>query len=97
MSAVLRYVAGTKKSPKGTLYLQCHIKPGASKIREGVTAVTDDAIEICVSAQPRDGESNKAVLGVLCKASISPASGLGHCAMPAVLLTDAAGSRCAQV
>ncbi|EFX03422.1 dash complex subunit [Grosmannia clavigera kw1407] len=53
MAAVLRYVAGTKKSPKGTLYLQCHIKPGASKIRQGVTAVTDDAIEICVLDVPK--------------------------------------------
>ncbi len=69
MSAVLRYVAATKKSPTGTLYLQCHVKPGASKVREGVTAVTDDAVEICVAAQAREGEANKAVIGLMCKVS----------------------------
>lgn len=67
MPPVLRYVAATKKSAKGTLYLQCHVKPGASKVREGVAAVTDNVVEVCVAAQPRDGESNKAVLEVLCK------------------------------
>lgn len=67
MPPVLRYVAATKKSANGTLYLQCHVKPGASKVREGIASVTDNVVEVCVAAQPRDGESNKAVLEVLCK------------------------------
>ena len=63
--SAIRFVAGTKKSPLGTLYLQCHVKPGASKVREGVTAVTDEVIELCVAAQAREGEANKAVVKVL--------------------------------
>jgi uncharacterized protein YggU (UPF0235/DUF167 family) len=68
---VLRRVAGTKKSRLGTLILQCHVKPGASKAREGVTAVTDAAVEICVAAQAREGEANKAVLEVLSEVTSS--------------------------
>ncbi|TLS24589.1 hypothetical protein PpBr36_08277 [Pyricularia pennisetigena] len=64
----IRYVAATKKSPLATLLLKCHVKPGASKSREGVAAVTDDAVELCVSAQAREGEANKAVIMVLSKA-----------------------------
>ena len=73
MSSVIRYVAAAKKTEPGTLYLQCHVKPGTSKVREGVVSVTDHAVEICVAAPPRDGESNKAVIAVLCKVSCSPA------------------------
>ncbi|KAH8888588.1 DUF167-domain-containing protein [Thozetella sp. PMI_491] len=72
----LRYVAGTKKSPLGTLYLQCHVKPGASRAREGVTGVTEDAVEICVAAQAREGEANKAVIQVLSEVLGLPKSDL---------------------
>lgn len=65
---VLQYVAGAKKKPP-TVYLHCHVKPGASKVREGITALTDSAIELCVSAVPKDGESNRAVLAVLSEVS----------------------------
>lgn len=58
---VMRYVAKTKKSQSATIQLLCHVKPGASKAREGVTALTEDAVELCVSAQAKDGEANKAV------------------------------------
>ncbi|OHF04525.1 hypothetical protein CORC01_00377 [Colletotrichum orchidophilum] len=64
-SSAIRFVAGTKKSPLGTLYLQCHVKPGASRVREGVTAVTDATVELCVSAQAKEGEANKAVVKLL--------------------------------
>lgn len=64
-TSAIRYVARTKKNPLGSVYLQCHVKPGASKTREGVTGLTDDAIEICVAAQAREGEANKAVVKVL--------------------------------
>ncbi|KAI8307979.1 UPF0235 protein C15orf40-like protein [Colletotrichum sp. SAR11_59] len=64
-STAIRFVAGTKKSPLGTLYLQCHVKPGASRVREGVMAVTDATVELCVSAQAREGEANKAVVKLL--------------------------------
>lgn len=64
-SSAVRFVTGSKKSPLGALHLQLHVKPGASKNREGVVAVTDDAIELCVAAQAREGEANKAVVQVL--------------------------------
>lgn len=65
-TAAIRYVAATsKKSPFGTLYLRCHVKPGAAKAREGVTGLTEDAVELCVSAPPREGEANKAVVKLL--------------------------------
>ncbi|KUI72377.1 UPF0235 protein C15orf40 [Cytospora mali] len=63
----IQYAVGSKNKP-ATVYLQCHVKPGASKVREGITSLTDDAIQLCVSAVPRDGESNKAVLSVLSEA-----------------------------
>ncbi|KAK7700675.1 hypothetical protein SLS64_010819 [Diaporthe eres] len=72
---VLQYVAGAKKKPP-TVYLRCHVKPGASKVREGITALTDSTIELCVSAVPKDGESNKAVLAVLSEALGVPKSDL---------------------
>ncbi|KAK1981530.1 hypothetical protein LZ30DRAFT_770742 [Colletotrichum cereale] len=62
---VLRFVAVNKKSALGTLYLQCHVKPGASRVREGVLAVADGAVELCVAAQAREGEANKAVIKLL--------------------------------
>ncbi|CCF31758.1 hypothetical protein CH063_04329 [Colletotrichum higginsianum] len=75
-SAAVRFVAGTKKSPLGTLYLQCHVKPGASRVREGVTAVTEGAVEMCVAAQAREGEANKAVIKLLSEVLGLPKSDL---------------------
>ncbi|KAE9369499.1 YggU-like protein [Stipitochalara longipes BDJ] len=43
------------------VYLQCHVKPGSAKQREGVVSVSDVLIEVCVSAQPRDGLANSSV------------------------------------
>lgn len=45
--------------------LRCHVRPGASKVREGVAEVTDEAIEMCVAAQAQDGKANKAVVEIL--------------------------------
>ncbi len=55
----IRLVASSAKST--LIHLQCHVKPGASKQREGVISVSDSVIEVCVAAQPKDGEANKAV------------------------------------
>lgn len=54
-----------KKSSTETLLLRCHVRPGASKVREGVTEITDDAVELCVAAQAQDGKANKAVVEIL--------------------------------
>ncbi|KAJ6440952.1 GNAT family acetyltransferase [Purpureocillium lavendulum] len=64
--AAVRFMAGRPKSPRvGTLRLQLRVKPGASKGREGVSSVADDCVELCVAAQARDGEANKAVVRLL--------------------------------
>jgi hypothetical protein len=54
----IRLAANSAKSAVGYIYLQCHIRPGASKQREGVVSVSDTVIEVCVSGQPKDGEAN---------------------------------------
>jgi uncharacterized protein len=64
-SNAVRFVAASKKSLVGFLQLQLHVKPGARGNREGIVGVTDGSIELCVAAQARDGEANKAVLGLL--------------------------------
>ncbi|KAH9906062.1 YggU-like protein [Xylariomycetidae sp. FL2044] len=53
------------KSSAEFLQLRCHVKPGASKVREGVLAVKDETIELCVTAQAQDGKANKAVIDIL--------------------------------
>lgn len=64
-TGAIRFLAGTKKSPLGSLQLFCHVKPRASKVREGVVAVNDEVIELCVAAPAREGEANKAVVKLL--------------------------------
>lgn len=67
--------ATKKSSPQGTqagtIYIHCKVKPGASKTREGVIFITDEAVEICVAAQAKEGEANKAVVKVLSEVSSS--------------------------
>ncbi|KAI1204218.1 YggU-like protein [Annulohypoxylon truncatum] len=58
-------VQKSKASAPEILQLRCHIRPGASKVREGVAAVTDECIEMCVAAPPQDGKANKAVVEIL--------------------------------
>ncbi|KAI0965559.1 DUF167-domain-containing protein [Xylaria arbuscula] len=64
------------KSSAEVLILRCHVRPGVSKAREGVVSITDEAIELCVSAPPQDGKANKAVLEVLSEALGTPKSDL---------------------
>lgn len=76
MSAI-RYVAGTAAGGRittGSIHLLCHVKPGASANREGITAVTDDVIDVCVAAQAREGEANAAVRTVVAKTLKVPKS-----------------------
>ncbi|KAI8953303.1 DUF167-domain-containing protein [Xylaria longipes] len=65
-----------QKSSAEIVQLRCHVRPGASKAREGVVAITDEVIEVCVSAPPQDGKANKAVLKVLSQALGTPKSEL---------------------
>ncbi|KAI4675804.1 uncharacterized protein J4E84_009957 [Alternaria hordeiaustralica] len=62
----IRFVASkSAKNSSGTVHLLCHVKPGVSAQREGIAAVSDERIEICVAAQPKDGEANRAVREVI--------------------------------
>jgi len=63
----IRLALSSGKSRLHSVFLRCRVKPGASKQREGILTVTDDIIDLCVSAQPREGESNKAVKGLFSK------------------------------
>ncbi|KAI1161950.1 hypothetical protein F5B18DRAFT_653085 [Nemania serpens] len=69
MSARAAISLAKQKSSAKILQLRCRVRPGASKTREGVVAITDETIELCVSAQPQDGKANGAVLEVLSKTS----------------------------
>lgn len=65
----IRFVASkSARNCTGTIQLLCHVKPGVSANREGIAAVSDERIDICVAAQPKDGEANKAVREVIADA-----------------------------
>ncbi|KAG5952399.1 hypothetical protein E4U53_000963 [Claviceps sorghi] len=66
MSAAVRFLPNKHGSPAlGFVQLQLRVKTGASKPRQGILAVTTNAVELCVAAQPRQGEANGAVVQVL--------------------------------
>ena len=77
--AALHYAAATSKksSAKNTLYLHCSVKPGASRAREGVASLDDEAVGICVAAQAREGEANRAVIQVLSEVRAFTGYGMG--------------------
>ncbi|KAF2495696.1 YggU-like protein [Lophium mytilinum] len=61
MLPAIRLIASKPPSRTYTLHLICHVKPGVASKREGVSAVTASGIELCVAAQAREGQSNRAV------------------------------------
>ncbi|KAJ5061970.1 hypothetical protein J3E74DRAFT_449604 [Bipolaris maydis] len=71
----IRFVAAVAAKPStGTIQLLCHVKPGVSANREGIAAISDERIQLCVAAQTRDGEANKAVRRVVAGALGVPKS-----------------------
>ena len=70
LSPAVRFVA-TKglKTPAGSIQLLCRVKPGVSANREGVSAIADGFVEVCVAARAKEGEANEAVIHVIAKAS----------------------------
>ncbi|KAH7029126.1 uncharacterized protein B0I36DRAFT_128630 [Microdochium trichocladiopsis] len=73
--SILKKSASTLPA-KCTLVLHCLVKPGASKIREGISAITDEAVEMNVAAPAQDGKANKAVLQILARALLVSKSDL---------------------
>ncbi|OSS44358.1 hypothetical protein B5807_10982 [Epicoccum nigrum] len=73
----IRFIAGKAAKARtsiGIIQLLCHVKPGASANREGITAVTNEVIDVCVAAQAREGEANVAVRAVIAKTLKVPKS-----------------------
>lgn len=76
MSAI-RFITGKAakaRTSTGIIHLLCHVKPGVSANREGIAAVTDEVIDVCVTAQARDGEANAAVRTIIAKTLKMPKS-----------------------
>ncbi|KAH7080678.1 hypothetical protein FB567DRAFT_531482 [Paraphoma chrysanthemicola] len=74
VGAAVRWFAGSGKGDQNAVRLLCHVKPGVSATREGVSAITDEYVEVCVASQARDGEANKAVVKVIAEAVKLPKS-----------------------
>jgi uncharacterized protein (TIGR00251 family) len=55
----------SKNSSLSSIYLQCRVRPGINKLREGIIKITDEAVELRVAAQPLEGEANRAVIKVI--------------------------------
>lgn len=71
LSPAIRFIASKgSKPPTGSIQLLCRIKPGVSANREGISTVSDDAVEVCVAARAKEGEANKAVREVIAEVSI---------------------------
>ncbi|KAL5003167.1 hypothetical protein BDV10DRAFT_67618 [Aspergillus recurvatus] len=49
------------------LRVPCRVKPNASGGREGIIAVGNEKVDVCVAAAPRDGEANAALSRVFAK------------------------------
>ncbi|KAF2195410.1 YggU-like protein [Zopfia rhizophila CBS 207.26] len=76
LSPAIRFIAAKRgsKTQGGSVQLLCHVKPGVSANREGIAAVSNEQIELCVAAQAREGEANKAVREVIAKVLKVPKS-----------------------
>jgi hypothetical protein len=69
----IRLIAAKGQTP-ATVQLLCRVKPGVSADRQGIAAVDEDCIVVCVAAQPRDGLANRAVEDVIAHALKVPKS-----------------------
>ena len=71
-SQAIRYVPATKTA-LGALYINCHVKPNARQ-GSGILSVQREVVELAVAAQAKEGEANKAVVGLLASVSCAPLS-----------------------
>jgi uncharacterized protein YggU (UPF0235/DUF167 family) len=65
MNAIRTIQKSTSSLKRSYLQIRTRVKPGASKLREGNISANDDAVEICVSEQAKDGRANQAVVRLL--------------------------------
>ncbi|KAG9245847.1 hypothetical protein BJ878DRAFT_330859 [Calycina marina] len=54
----IRLVSSKTRRGLYSIHLQCHVKPGVSKQRNGITSISDSIIHVCVSARAKEGEAN---------------------------------------
>ncbi|KAF2876778.1 DUF167 domain protein [Massariosphaeria phaeospora] len=76
LAPAIRFVAakGSAKAQTGSIQLLCRVKPGVSAGREGIVHVSGAGVELCVAAQARAGEANRAVCQVIAEALKVPKS-----------------------
>jgi uncharacterized protein YggU (UPF0235/DUF167 family) len=72
----IRLVLNPEHPACRVLYLQCHVKPGAAKVREGILAVTDRVVDVAVAGHARGGETNNALRDVTSHALRQPKSNI---------------------
>ena len=65
LSPAIRFVAATGRKAHGSIQLVCHVKPGVSVQRQGIAAVSEHSIEVCVAARASEGQANRAVTAVV--------------------------------
>ncbi|KAH8724388.1 hypothetical protein GQ44DRAFT_773025 [Phaeosphaeriaceae sp. PMI808] len=70
----IRFVAAKGARGSATIQLLCRVRSGVSANREGITAITEENIHMCVAAQARDGEANKAIRDIIATALKVPKS-----------------------
>lgn len=56
------------------MQIRLHVHPGVSRTRQGVAAVTQDSVEVCVPATARDSDATQAVVQLLSEALEFPKS-----------------------
>jgi hypothetical protein len=72
----LRFVAAKRaRQNLGSLHIACRVKLGASHKRVGILDVTDNVVELAVSAQAKEGEANKAVRELIAQVSLMEIDG----------------------
>jgi uncharacterized protein YggU (UPF0235/DUF167 family) len=74
LGPAVRWMVGTGSTGTSRVLISCRVKPGVSAAREGISAVTEDSVEMCVTNHARDGLANKSVRGVIAKALRMPIS-----------------------
>jgi uncharacterized protein YggU (UPF0235/DUF167 family) len=76
LGLAIRCVAarGAKSQTSSVIHIICHVKPGVSATRQGITSLTPNRIEMCIAAQARDGEASAAVREVIAKVPQLPKS-----------------------
>jgi uncharacterized protein (TIGR00251 family) len=74
LTPALRWMAGNGPTGTARVLLSCRVKPRVSAAREGIAALTDEYVEICVQNPARDGAANKGVLRIVAEALQVPKS-----------------------